>query len=274
VTGDLVTSGACGAHSQAGPRIRLAVRRYGRGEPLVLLHGLFGSASQWHHIAVRLAEAHEVLAVDLRNHGNSPHEALMDYPTMADDVDSLLESNGLEDAHVLGHSMGGKVAMTMALRTPRRVKRLTVVDIAPVVYADALRPLVCAALRLDLAAIATREEADRMLATHVPSAAVRAMLLQNLVRRDGAWAWRIHWAAIADNLTTLLGFPPALACERSELPVLFIRGGASDHLRPEHRPAIEARFPRAALRTIAGAGHWVQADQPGELVRVIRTWLT
>jgi esterase len=251
--------------------LELAVRRYGRGEPLLLLHGLFGSASQWHHIAVRLAATHRVLAVDLRNHGASSHAAHMDYPALADDVRRLLDVHGLAEANVLGHSMGGKVAMCLALRAPERVRRLAVVDIAPVPYEDEFRPLVCAALGLNLEAIGSREDADRALAARIPSAALRAMLLQNLVRRDGAWTWRIAWTSIAANLPALSAFPPAR--ERSVLPALFVRGGNSDYVLPQHQAAIAARFPHARCETIDGAGHWVQADRPRELVALMQRWL-
>lgn len=253
--------------------VRLNARSYGRGEPLVLLHGLFGTAAHWHHIAVRMADRHQVLAVDLRNHGASPHAAQMDYPTLAADVCAVLDLHGLRDAAVLGHSMGGKVAMAMALCAPQRVRRLAVIDIAPAAYADTCSPLICAALRLDLAAIQTRECADRMLAAGVSSPTLRAMLLQNLVRRDGAWAWRIDWTAIARNMAALLGFPSARTRRRSDIPAVFIRGGNSDYVRPEHVALIEARFAHARLHTIANAGHWVHADRPAELVQAMRAWL-
>jgi esterase len=255
-------------------QLRLHARSYGQGEPLVLLHGLFGSAAHWHHIAVRLAGHHRVLAVDLRNHGASPHSAEMDYPALAADVCAVLDERGLRDAAVLGHSMGGKVAMAMALCAPQRVRRLAVVDMAPAVYADTFSPLICAALRLDLAAIQTRECAERLLAPRIPSPSLRAMLLQNLVRRDGAWAWRIGWTAIARNMATLRGFPAALRCCRSDIPALFIRGGESDYVRPGHAALIRARFPQARFQTIAQAGHWVQADRPAELLQAMRAWLS
>ena len=255
------------------PPTTLAVRRYGQGAPLVLLHGMFGASANWHSIAVRLAGNFAVLAVDLRNHGASPHVSAMDYPAMADDVARLLDELGLTDAHVLGHSMGGKVAMALALRSPQRVRRLIVVDIAPVAYADRFTPLIDAVLRLDLATVATRADADRQLARDIASAPVRALLLQNLARQGGGWAWRIDWRAIAANLPALLGFAPGLGGRHCAVPALFVQGAESDYLLPEHRPLIETMFPQASFRSIAGAGHWVHADRPTELSEMVRGWL-
>lgn len=254
-------------------RCTLAVRRYGQGVPLVVLHGLFGAGANWHQVAVRLADSFEVLAVDLRNHGASPRMPKMDYAAMAGDVVQLLDDLGLRDTHVLGHSMGGKVAMTLALRWPQRVRRLIVVDIAPVAYADQFTPLIDAVLRLDLAAVVARADADQQLARAIDSAPVRALLLQNLVRQDGAWAWRIDWRAIAAALPGLLHFEPWSACRQSPAPMLLVQGAESDYVLPEHRTQIDAMFPQASLQTIVGAGHWVHVDRPAELSDAVSRWL-
>jgi pimeloyl-ACP methyl ester carboxylesterase len=254
--------------------VRLALRRRGAGAPLVVLHGLLGSSANWHSIAVRLADRVDVLTLDLRNHGASPHAPAMDYPAMAEDVVEVLDAHGLADAHVLGHSMGGKVAMTLALAAPRRVRRLIVVDIAPVVYPrHDFKPLIDAARALDLGGVASRAEVDRRLAPGVPDDATRALLMQNLVRRGDALAWRIDWEAIAANLPAVIGFPSPLAGQRSEVPALFVNGGASDYVQPEHLAPILAIFPRAEFRTLAGAGHWVHVDAPAALTQLVRDWL-
>lgn len=250
----------------------LAVRRYGQGAPLLLLHGLFGSSANWHAMAMRLAEHWQVLAIDLPNHGASPHAASMSYASMAAEVGRLLEALDIADAHVLGHSMGGKVAMTLALHAPQRVRGLIVVDIAPVTYEDRFSPLIDAMLRLELSTLGSREDADRRLARDLASAPVRALLLQNLVRREGGWAWRIDWRAIAANLPALLGFAPASEGRYSHVPALFVRGDASDYLLPTHHPAITSLFPHATFRTVAGAGHWVHADRPLQLIESIMSW--
>ena len=245
--------------------LRLAVRRSGRGRPLLLLHGLFGSSLNWQHIALKLAGRAEVLAVDLRNHGRSPPAATMDYPAMAEDLLALLDAEGLERATLVGHSMGGKAAMTLALAAPARVERLVVIDIAPVAYPDVYTPIALAARRIDAARLAERADADRQLAATIADPALRAMLLQNLVRDGAAWRWRIGWDGLLAGMAALVGFPHAPGTLRYDGPVRLLRGARSDHVRPEHHGVIAALFPRARIDTLADAGHWPHAERPAAL---------
>ena len=245
----------------------------GTGAPLVLLHGLFGSAAQWHHIAVPLSARTRVLAVDLRNHGLSPHADAMDYESMADDLRELLDAQGMARARIAGHSMGGKVAMAFALRHPGRTEALAVLDIAPVAYRDHFSALVCAALRLDLANAGSRGDVDRQLERFVPSARLRAMLLQNLAWRGGRLAWRIHWLGIGGSLPQLLGFPAELQRVPCAVDALFVRGAASDYVLPRYEDAIHALFPRSRIEDLADAGHWLHADQPAALVQLLAEWM-
>lgn len=244
----------------------------GTGAPLVLLHGLFGSAAQWHHIAAPLSARTRVLAVDLRNHGLSPHADAMDYESMADDLRELLDARGIARARIAGHSMGGKVAMAFALRHPGRTEALAVLDIAPARYHDHFSALVCAALRLDLGTARSREEADRQLGRFVPSARLRAMLLQNLAWRDGRLAWRIHWLGIGGSMPQLLGFPAGLQRAPSAIDALFVRGGASDYVAPRHEDTIQRLFPHSRIVELPEAGHWLHADQPAALVQLLAEW--
>lgn len=257
--------------------MKLSCRSYPGGDagcaPLVLLHGLFGSAAQWHHIAAPLSARTRVLAVDLRNHGLSPHADAMDYESMAEDLRELLDAQGIAQARIVGHSMGGKVAMAFALRHPGRTGALAVLDIAPVAYHDHFSALVCAALRLDLGAVRSRQDADRQLERFVPSARLRAMLLQNLAWRDGRLVWRIHWLGIGGSLAQLLGFPAGLLRASSAVDALFVRGEASDYVLPRHEDAIHALFPRARIEDLADAGHWLHADQPAALLQLLAEWL-
>lgn len=245
----------------------------GTGAPLVLLHGLFGSAAQWHHIAAPLSARARVLAVDLRNHGLSPHADAMGYQEMAEDLRELLDAQGIARARVAGHSMGGKVAMAFALLHPRRTEALAVLDIAPARYHDHFSALVCAALRLDLGAARSREEADRQLERFVPSARLRAMLLQNLAWRDGHLAWRIHWLGIGGSMPQLLGFAPGLLRSSSAVEALFVRGGTSDYVLPRHENTIRRLFPRSRIVELADAGHWLHADRPAALVQLLAEWM-
>jgi esterase len=257
--------------------LRLHHRHYGeagaRALPLVLIHGLFGSAANWHGIARRLAVERRVLVPDLRNHGQSPWDARMDYRAMAADLVALLDGEGIARAHLVGHSMGGKAAMWLALSAPERVGSLVVVDIAPVTYASRHGALVSALAALPLAQLTDRRAADALLAQTIQSAAVRAYLLQNLVRdRSGGWCWRVNLEVLARSLDQILGFPPTADLQFPG-PVLFLYGSRSDYVTGEGLPRIRALFPLARLRTIANAGHWVYADQPQEFLAAVSGFL-
>ncbi|WP_295446041.1 alpha/beta fold hydrolase [uncultured Thiodictyon sp.] len=257
--------------------LRLHHRHYGEASagalPLLLIHGLFGSAANWHGIARRLANDRPVLVPDLRNHGQSPWDARMDYRAMAADLAALLDGEGIARAHLVGHSMGGKAAMWLALSAPERVGSLVVVDIAPVTYATRHGALVSALAALPLAQMTDRRAADALLAQTIHSAAVRGYLLQNLVHdRAGGWCWRVNLAVLAHSLDQVLGFPAAGDLQFPG-PVLFLYGSRSDYVTGEGLPRIRALFPLARLRTIANAGHWVYADQPDEFLAAVSGFL-
>ncbi|MCP5150507.1 MAG: alpha/beta fold hydrolase [Ectothiorhodospiraceae bacterium] len=245
----------------------------GDGAPLLVLHGLFGSGTNWRTIARRLAERHRVVLVDLRNHGASPHAPEMDYPLMAADVRALLDHLGLQRAALLGHSMGGKTAMRLALETPDRVERLCVVDIAPAPSNQDHQPVLAVLQALDLATIRRRADADVALSGSLPDPALRAFLLQNLVLATDGARWRIDLEAIAGNHAALTGFPDPPAGATYRGPTLFVRGARSDYLQPAHEPAIRALFPRAEMRAVAGAGHWVHAEQPVAFLETVLPFL-
>jgi esterase len=252
--------------------VRLAAVEYGEGPPLAILHGLFGSGRNWATIAQRLAAHRRVIAVDLRNHGGSAWADGMAYGEMAEDVLAMLDERGHRRAALLGHSMGGKVAMQAALRDPDMVERLVVVDIAPVAYPARHLILAQAMRALDLSGIGRRAEADAGLAAAVPDLAERSFLLQNLVF-DPAPRWRLNLAAIERATPQLVGFPavPDNAVYRG--PVLFVAGGRSDYLRPEHEPAIRRFFPAASIARIPDAGHWVHAEQPQAFLEIVGPFL-
>lgn len=228
--------------------------------PLLVAHGLFGSARNWNTLAQRLARGRRVVAVDMRNHGASPWDAAMDYPAMAGDLAATIrtECGGLAD--VLGHSMGGKAAMVLALAEPARVNRLVAADIAPVAYTHTHAHTVAAMQALDLGAVTRRGDADRMLAEAIPDRALRGFLLQSLALDGGRAAWRLNLAAIAAHMADLIGFPDTAA--RFDGPAVFLHGGASDYVTEAHHPAIRRLFPHARFETLAGAGHWLHAEQP------------
>ena len=253
--------------------VPLAAVEYGAGPPLAILHGLFGSSRNWASMAQRLAAHHRVIAIDLRNHGASPWAETMDYREMADDVRATLQARGYDRFALLGHSMGGKVAMTAALEHGAAVERLIIVDIAPVAYAAHHLGHVRAMRELDLADIKRRSDADAALAPAVPDAAERAFLLQNLILGDGQARWRLNLEAIEREMPQLVGFPAIQVGRTYDGPSLFVAGDRSDYLRPEHEPVIRRLFPNAEVANIENAGHWLHAEQPTAFLAVVEAFL-
>lgn len=241
--------------------MQLAYDRYGEGEPLVVLHGLLGSSDNWGSFGRRFGEDFAVYAVDLRNHGESPHREEMSYETMAEDLLHFVRSREIGPTHLVGHSLGGKVAMQFALSYPTEVDRLVVVDIAPRSYPPAHEALIDALWELDLDRVGSRREADELLAEKVPQRGVRQFLLMNLERvEEGRYAWKPNISAIRDQYPRLLRALRAGGAYRGS--TLFVRGADSDFVRDRDREEIAERFPRAELVTVEGAGHWVHADRP------------
>ena len=252
--------------------MELSVVRHGAeaGVPLVVAHGLFGSAKNLGAVARRLGEGRPVVAADLRNHGGSGWDPDHSYAAMAGDLAELVAGLGGR-ADVLGHSMGGKAAMVLALSRPEAVRRLVVADIAPVAYAHTQMPLLEAMRDLDLAGVTRRGEAERRLAARVEDRGVRAFLLQSLVFEDGQPVWRLNLDALAANMPGIMGFPDLPG--RFDGPALFLRGGASDYVRPEHTAAIRARFPAARIETLEAVGHWLHAEAPEAFVAAVAGFL-
>jgi len=233
--------------------------------PLLMAHGLFGSARNLGVIAKRLSEDRSVTVADMRNHGSSPWYDTQSYFDMADDLAGLIE----DPAHVMGHSMGGKAAMVLALRQPEKVQRLIVADIAPVTYGHTQMPLVEAMKALDLTRIETRGDADRQLADSIPEKGVRAFLLQSLDIKDKAW--RLNLDVLGKEMDKIIGFPEVEG--QFDGPTLFLTGADSDYVRREHRDSIKALFPKARFAALNGAGHWLHADKPREFETAIRLFL-
>lgn len=250
----------------------LAATELGQGPPVVLLHGLFGQRGNFGAVQKRLAERFRVIALDLRNHGTSPHAASMTYPEMAADVLASLAAMGALPAALVGHSMGGKVAMAAAQADPAAVLRLCVVDIAPRSYAPGFAPYAAAMAAIPLAPGMTRGAADRALAATVPDAGVRAFLLQNL-RLDGpAPSWRLNLAVVAASLEMISAWTPPEAPPYPG-PALFLAGERSDYIRPGDHAAITRRFPAARIARVPGAGHWVHAEAPEAFLAALAPFL-
>jgi esterase len=244
----------------------------GQGERLVLLHGLFGAARNFGVVQRQLAQSRRVIALDLRNHGASPHDGDMRYATMAADVLETLDRLSALPATLLGHSMGGKVAMQAALLHPDTTARLIVADIAPVAYPPHHRVIAEAMASLPMSHGMSRGQADAALAAAVPDAGVRAFLLQNL-QLGATPGWRIGLAEIMAALPVVEAWD-APAGARYAGPTLFIAGAASDYVQPQHRPAVRSLFPSARFVTLKNAGHWLHAENPAGFVGVVEAFLT
>ena len=241
----------------------------GEGPPTVLLHGLFGTAVNFANIQRRLSSCRRVLAMDLRNHGRSGHDPAMTYALMADDVFETMRAHGLERAALVGHSMGGKVAMTAALQRPGNIDRLLVADIAPVAYPPRNSVIMDAMQGVPLGPDLTRSAADALLQPTVDDLMVRQFLLSNL--RFGAEpAWRIGLAEIAAALPAIEGWDQA---GRYDGPTLVLRGERSDYIRPEHRALFRSLFPAARFASLRDAGHWLHVDAPDAFVETVAAFL-
>ena len=249
--------------------MELHTRSTGSGPPLVLLHGLFGSQENLGSLARGLMQHYTIYAMDLRNHGRSGHAESMTLAELAQDVADTLQVHNLEQTAIIGHSLGGKVAMELALAT-NAVERIAVLDIAPVRYPRGHNRELDALLALDPGQLASRSAADRALAAHIPEPGIRQFLLKNLVRDGAGFAWRIPLATIATEYDKLLMANTAASFGG---PALFLRGGASDYVRDEHEPPIRDRFPNARLETVPAAAHWLHVEQPEAVVHHIKSWL-
>ncbi|MFA6961745.1 MAG: alpha/beta fold hydrolase [Opitutaceae bacterium] len=238
--------------------------------PLVVLHGLLGSSRNWLTTGGDLAARYHVLALDLRNHGKSPHGAEMDYPTMMADVLAWMDAQGLGKVALMGHSMGGKVAMLLACRHPERVERLIIVDIAPRDYlSHAHRAEFAAMNELRLDTLQSRGEAELRFEARVADWAMRKFLTTNLERTEaGAWKWQINLPVITTALPELEG-NPLVSEDKFDGPVLFVTGGKSHYVREEDLSVITAHFPKVKVRTVAGSGHNPHMETRAEFVRLV-----
>jgi len=254
--------------------MKLKYRRYSTvGHPLLILHGLFGSLGNWNWHSNKLSEQYAVYALDLRNHGASPHNEQMDYPVMAADVIEFMDEHNIGSAHLLGHSMGGKVAMQLALEHPQRVDKLIVADIAPVKYAGEHDQVFDGLRAIDLQQIKSRTQADKMLAEYVEDEVVRQFLLTNLVPdEDGRFHWRINLPVLAKSYLQLRAAPAGDGI--FDKPVLFIKGALSNYITEKHQQDIKKKFPQARLKTIMQTGHWLHAEKPQTFYHLVSDFLS
>ena len=250
-------------------------RRYG-GEaetvnPLLFLHGLLGSSENWHSVASEFSSSHTIIVPDLRNHGRSPHASEHNYELMANDLSRLLDSIGIERCTVVGHSMGGKVAMRFALDHPERVAGMVIEDMVPGTTFPRYLTFIEALRHIDLRVVKSRRDAETELAKEITDSTIRQFLLKNLERVDGGYRWRPNLKVLAESYDSLWR-----GLDRSGAymgPALFIRGGESDTVLDTRFVSIAEYFPQARIETIRGAGHWVHATHQREFTIVLESFL-
>ena len=262
--------------------MELNFKEFGTGEPVVILHGLFGTLDNWQTIAKRLAEEYTVFILDLPNHGRSPHtEGEIDYEMMADSLAQFMIDHWIYEARLIGHSMGGKLAMQFALSHPDIVKKLAVIDIAPKLYKHGHQDVFDALFSINLKTLKDRKEAESILMEKLNGeVGTVQFLLKNLTRNNpfnsedntegGGFEWKMNLKGLLDNYDNILQAPVG---EPFLKPTLFIRGGDSKYVKDTDMQYIKPLFPNASLETIEGAGHWVHADKPKELYEVLKKFL-
>lgn len=245
--------------------MKLSYQIIGSGQPLIILHGLFGSSDNWRGLAKQLSQYAQVITVDLRNHGRSPHSTRQNYQLMADDLVELLDELMLKKVDIIGHSIGGKMAMVFSQYHPERINKLLVVDIAPRAYADEHSTIFKALLSVELSRYKKRSEVDAVLSSSILEKTVRQFLLMNLDTLNDQLVWRINVQALFDNYHHLM----APVCQNQQITIssCFIRGGRSPYIKSEDEILIKTVFLNSQIVTIDQAGHWVHAEQPQQFLQ-------
>jgi esterase len=245
----------------------------GTGQALVIIHGLFGSSDNWRMVAKQLSQYAQVITVDLRNHGLSPHSAQQNYDLMVEDIIELLDDLAIDKAHIIGHSIGGKVAMAFAATHPERLNKLMVVDISPREYAGDSGHIAIfeALLAVDLSRYTRRSEVNELLSELLPDKAVRQFLLMNISQQNGRLTWRINLKALYENYTH---FGAAVGVNiKVENMTCFIRGGRSRYIQTDDEELIASQFLRSEIFTIEQSGHWVHSEAPQQFLSKVNNFL-
>lgn len=249
----------------------LFYRNSGKGAPLILLHGLLGASENLGALARLLQQDFNVFSIDLPNHGRSDHAEGMDFRAMAEAVANWMDEQGLASARVAGHSLGGKVAMELALGQPEKVEKLVVLDIAPVAYGPRHERIFAGLRAVDPATVDSRSQADERMKPFVKDPAVRGFLLTNLVRLDGAFRWRMNLSDLQSQYSRLL---EANREGHYHGDTLFLKGGNSDYISDTYKEEILRRFGQARVEVVSGTGHWLHAEKPERVARSIKNFLT
>jgi esterase len=250
---------------------RLNYKLEGDGETIVLIHGLFGNLDNLGLLARELKNHYQVVSIDLRNHGLSFHSSQHSYQLMAQDVVALLQHLSILSPIIIGHSMGGKVAMKMIEQLNSQIRALIVLDMAPVSYTTRRHDAVFAGLQAVLMnKPSSRNQALEILAQHINEDSVRLFLSKSLMRKEDTFCWRFNVNALVDNYSAILGWDPIA---QNHVPTLFIKGGNSEYITAEYQSNIQQQFAQAKAHIIANTGHWLHAEKPNEVLRVINKFL-
>lgn len=253
-------------------KLNLTVTGQDQGLPILLVHGLFGQGRNLGAIARRLDGRRRVMLVDQRNHGDSPHDPDHSYEAMAGDLAEIIEAHGGQ-VDLAGHSMGGKAAMLLALTHPELIRKLAVMDIAPVEYTHSQNHLIDAMAALDLTKVDRRSEADRQLSAHIDDAGLRAFLLQSLDLKSDPPRWRLNLPVLRDSMDQATGWPEGIPKAAFDGPALFMNGAESDYVDDAGEAAIRDYFPQARLLRIKRAGHWMHADVPEAVAETLAAFM-
>lgn len=250
----------------------LNYKTFGEGEPLIILHGLFGSLDNWVTLGKKFGENFQVYLVDQRNHGQSFHSDVFSYNVMSEDLNFFMGEMKLPKAHIIGHSMGGKTAMEFARKYPEKVEKLIVADIGPKSYPIHHTQIIKAFYSIPVDKLASRKEADEMLSRLVPDFGTRQFLLKNLSREADAFKWKMNLDAIAKNIEEVGKGLNQNALIKNE--TFFIRGGNSDYIVNDDLNLIHSVFPNSKVDSVEGAGHWLHAERPDEFYKKVTEFLS
>ena len=254
--------------------MKLFYRTIGSGPPLIILHGLFGSSDNWMSVSKLFGVHYQVYLLDARNHGQSPHDEVHTYSSMADDLEEFIFKNALDSLYIIGHSMGGKTVMEYLTSKKNTVSKAVIVDISPRAYEPHHHREIQALKSINLAELSSRQEADDIMARIIPELGVRQFLLKNLYRNeDGSFHWRMNLDGIIYQINEIGKSTPKSSI--SDADILFLKGSKSDYyIRPEDEVLIKKIFPKSKIKIIENSGHWIQAEQPQAFFETVFSFFT